>query len=81
MYAPPLTQAGSDVKPLGAIRSMATAHIGLSKIIEEEETQDSLHKSIKYIDDDDDDEEEVEAQHASVQTSKDQIDERLCSKF
>ncbi|CAF0998099.1 unnamed protein product [Adineta ricciae] len=79
---PTLTQPGSDFNPLEAIRSMAAAHIGLSKIIEEEEMQDSLHKSIKYIDDDDDDdEEEVEARHAAVQTSKDQIDERFCSKF
>jgi hypothetical protein len=76
----PNTQQESDIHPEYALRSLSLAHVGLQKIVEEEEME-TVHKTLRFIDDVVDDEgEEVPARHMSIQTSTDK-NNKLFSKF
>jgi len=76
----PNTQQESDIHPEYALRSLSLAHVGLQKIVEEEEME-TVHKTLRFIDDIVDDEgEEVPARHMSIQTSTDK-NNKLFSKF
>ncbi len=69
-------QQEGNVHPINATKQLALIHVGLTKIIEEDE-KDNLHHSLPYVDDN---EEEVEGSHKSSQTSMDNNDEDF-SKF
>jgi hypothetical protein len=71
-------QQESDLNSDNALRPLSLAHVGLQKIVEEEEIE-SIHKSLRFINDDD--EEEVPARHMSIQTTMDTINNKIFSKF
>jgi hypothetical protein len=72
------TQQELEFNSDNALRPLSLAHVGLQKIVEEEEEIESIHKSLRFINDD---EEEVPARHMSIQTTMDTINNKIFSKF
>jgi hypothetical protein len=70
-----INQEESDINPINAVRHLSAVQVRLSNITEENE---SIHNSLKYMDDD---EEEVDARHVSIQTSMEDDNSVVVSKF